>query len=132
MIDYIAIPFNPPAEESKTPELCEKWGFLFADRLRAAANPIFESRKGPPPQMPKLVVVLGMQSGDEGVEMLMQVLAKDADVVCKSQGAGQRVNESTKDSNLILSSIMNPKCKCLLGNGMIVNVMSKFDWMSLF
>jgi len=111
-------------EEAETHYLCDKWAFLFADGLRAASNPTVESRKGPPPQMPKIVVVLGMQSGDEGVEMLMQLLEKDADVVCKSQGTGQRDPESTTDGcNWLPNSIMNPKCKCLLGNGMAVDLL---------
>merc|ERR1712121_273854 len=79
--------------------------------------------------MPKLVVVIGMQSGDEGVEMLMRLLEKDADVVCKSQGSGRRRRAgATKDDlDLLPASILNTKCKCVLGNGMVIDLLKLLE-----
>ena len=101
---------------------------MFADGIRTALNPTAESRKGPPPQMPKLVVVLGMQSGDVGVEALVRHLAPEADVVCRCQGGEQwamgGVVTDGAAGHIMPYGMRNPKSICVIGNGMAIDVES--------
>jgi adenylosuccinate synthase len=73
-------------------------------------------------------VVLGTQWGDEGKGKLVDILAKQYDIVARAQGganAGHTIydDDGTKHKlHLIPSGILNPRAKCVIGNGVVVNL----------
>ena len=75
--------------------------------------------------MPRTVVV-GAQWGDEGKGKIIDILAKDADIVVRYQGgnnAGHTVINRCGEFvlHLVPSGIFNPKAKCVIGNGVVVD-----------
>ena len=85
--------------------------------------------------MPKLVVVLGMQSGDVGVEAFVRHLAPEADVVCRCQGGEQWADGAGEGGaggvvadgaagHIMPYGMRNPKSICVIGNGMAIDVES--------
>src|SRR5574342_925851 len=83
------------------------------------------------PYMSNLVVI-GAQWGDEGKGKIVDILAKDADVVVRYQGgsnAGHTVI-NTKDTfifHLIPSGILYRGTLCLIGNGVVVDPASLIE-----
>lgn len=74
--------------------------------------------------------VIGLQWGDEGKGKIVDAIANKFDVVVRYQGgdnAGHTIiaNDKTFKFNLIPSGILRG-CKCILGNGMVINP-SKFN-----
>ncbi|OGG99095.1 MAG: adenylosuccinate synthase [Candidatus Lambdaproteobacteria bacterium RIFOXYD1_FULL_56_27] len=72
------------------------------------------------------VIVIGSQWGDEGKGKLVDLLAERAGVVVRYQGgnnAGHTVKFSDKTFilHLIPSGILQPKVRCVLGNGMVIH-----------
>lgn len=75
--------------------------------------------------MPNIVVV-GAQWGDEGKGKIIDILAKDADVVARYQGghnAGHTVvvNDEEYILHLIPSGIIHPGKICMIGNGVVID-----------
>lgn len=75
--------------------------------------------------MPNLVVV-GVQWGDEGKGKIVDILARDADLVVRYQGgsnAGHTVinHRGTFVFHLIPSGILYPGKTCVIGNGVVVD-----------
>ena len=75
----------------------------------------------------KCTVVVGCQWGDEGKGKVVDVLAADADVVARYQGganAGHTVHAEGHEFVLhqIPSGILHPGKRCLLGNGVVVDL----------
>ncbi len=73
-----------------------------------------------------VTVVVGSQWGDEGKGKIIDLLSQDADIVARFQGganAGHTVIQNGKKTilHLIPSGILNPKCICLLGSGMVID-----------
>lgn len=80
----------------------------------------------------KVTVVLGAQWGDEGKGKVVDMLATDADVVCRCQGgnnAGHTVvaNGREFDFHLLPSGIINEKCISIIGNGVVIHLPGLFD-----
>ena len=80
----------------------------------------------------RCLVVLGCQWGDEGKGKIVDVLAEDADVVARYQGganAGHTVHVGDDEFVLhqIPSGILHPKKRCLLGNGVVVDIVGFFE-----
>ncbi|XP_025190970.1 adenylosuccinate synthetase isoform X1 [Melanaphis sacchari] len=80
----------------------------------------------------KVTVVLGAQWGDEGKGKVVDMLATDADLVCRCQGgnnAGHTVVVDNKefDFHLLPSGIINPNCKSVIGNGVVIHLPGLFD-----
>ena len=76
-------------------------------------------------------VVVGCQWGDEGKGKVVDVLAADADVVARYQGganAGHTVHAGGREFVLhqIPSGILHPGKRCLLGNGVVVDLAQFF------
>lgn len=72
------------------------------------------------------VIVIGSQWGDEGKGKLVDLLAERAGVVVRYQGgnnAGHTVKfaDQTFILHLIPSGILQPKVRCVLGNGMVIH-----------
>jgi adenylosuccinate synthase len=72
------------------------------------------------------VVVVGAQWGDEGKGKVIDILSRKADVVVRYQGgnnAGHTVIKGCGEFilHLIPSGILNPRVKCVIGNGVVVD-----------
>jgi adenylosuccinate synthase len=92
--------------------------------LRASAgvghSPVMESMK-------RCTVVVGAQWGDEGKGKIVDVLAAEADIVARYQGganAGHTVDVGGEEFILhqIPSGILHPGKRCLLGNGVVLDM----------
>jgi len=75
----------------------------------------------------RCTVVVGCQWGDEGKGKIVDVLAEDADIVARYQGganAGHTVHVGSEEFILhqIPSGILHPGKRCLLGNGVVLDV----------
>lgn len=76
-------------------------------------------------------VVVGCQWGDEGKGKVVDVLARDVDVIARYQGganAGHTVHVGDQEFILhqIPSGVLHPEKRCLLGNGVVVDVAQFF------
>jgi len=72
------------------------------------------------------VVVVGAQWGDEGKGKVIDILSRQADFVVRYQGgnnAGHTVVKGCGEFilHLIPSGILNPRVKCVIGNGVVVD-----------
>uniref|UniRef100_A0A3B4AB53 Adenylosuccinate synthetase n=1 Tax=Periophthalmus magnuspinnatus TaxID=409849 RepID=A0A3B4AB53_9GOBI len=79
----------------------------------------------------KVTVVLGAQWGDEGKGKVVDLLATEADIVCRCQGgnnAGHTVVVDGKeyDFHLLPSGIINPKSISLI-NGVVIHLPGLFE-----
>ncbi|ANZ77749.1 BA75_04711T0 [Komagataella pastoris] len=77
-------------------------------------------------------VVLGSQWGDEGKGKLVDVLCEDIDVCARCQGGNNAghtiiVNDVKYDFHMLPSGLVNPKCKNLIGSGVVVHLPSFFE-----
>ncbi|XP_058060861.1 adenylosuccinate synthetase-like [Anopheles bellator] len=80
----------------------------------------------------KVTVVLGAQWGDEGKGKVVDMLAAEADIVCRCQGgnnAGHTVVVDGKnfDFHLLPSGIIHEKCTSIIGNGVVIHLPSLFE-----
>ena len=76
--------------------------------------------------MSKADVIVGIQWGDEGKGKIVDKLAQEYDVVCRSQGghnAGHTIWVDGKKYalHLVPSGILNPKAVNIIGNGVVLN-----------
>lgn len=76
-------------------------------------------------------MVVGCQWGDEGKGKIVDVLAEDVDVVARYQGganAGHTVHVGEHEFILhqIPSGILHPHKRCLLGNGVVLDIVQFF------
>lgn len=74
-----------------------------------------------------LTAIVGINWGDEGKGRMVDLLAKDYDVVCRYQGGNNAghtvVNESGKFVlNLLPSGILRPEVVNVMGNGMVIDL----------
>ena len=77
-------------------------------------------------------VIVGCQWGDEGKGKIVDVLAEDVDVIARYQGganAGHTVHVGDEEFILhqIPSGILHPGKRCLLGNGVVLDVLQFFE-----
>lgn len=77
-------------------------------------------------------VVVGCQWGDEGKGKIVDVLAEDVDLVARYQGganAGHTVHVADEEFVLhqIPSGILHEGKRCLLGNGVVLDVLQFFE-----
>jgi adenylosuccinate synthase len=76
-------------------------------------------------------VVLGSQWGDEGKGKLVDVLSHSSDVCCRCQGGNNAghtvvVDDLKYDFHLLPSGLCSPRTVCVLGNGVVVNLVALF------
>jgi adenylosuccinate synthase len=76
--------------------------------------------------MPKNVVVVGAQWGDEGKGKIVDILTESADVVVRFQGGNNAGHTIYVDGekyvfHLIPSGILRKGKKCVLGNGVVID-----------
>ena len=77
-------------------------------------------------------VVVGCQWGDEGKGKIIDVLAEDVDIIARYQGganAGHTVHVGEEEFILhqIPSGILHEKTRCLLGNGVVLDIQQFFE-----
>ena len=80
----------------------------------------------------RCVVVVGCQWGDEGKGKIVDVLAQEVDAVARFQGganAGHTVHVGDREFVLhqIPSGILHPGKRCLLGNGVVLDLTQFFE-----
>jgi adenylosuccinate synthase len=85
----------------------------------------------------KADVIVGIQWGDEGKGKIVDKLAQEYDMVCRSQGghnAGHTiwVHGKRYALHLVPSGILNPKALNVIGNGVVVNPASIIKEMEQF
>ncbi len=73
------------------------------------------------------VVIVGTQWGDEGKGKIVDILTRHADIIVRFQGgpnAGHTVVVGDKQTILhqIPSGILHPEKKCVVGNGVVINL----------
>lgn len=71
-------------------------------------------------------VIVGAQWGDEGKGKIVDLLSVNADIVARFQGGANAGHTIVIDNqkfilHLIPSGILNPKSKCIIGNGVVVD-----------
>ena len=79
-----------------------------------------------------VTVVVGSQWGDEGKGKIVDLLSNNADIVARYQGganAGHTIVIEGKQYilHLIPSGILNPKAKCVIGNGVVIDPIALMD-----
>jgi adenylosuccinate synthase len=81
----------------------------------------------------RCTVVVGCQWGDEGKGKIVDVLAEDVDIVARYQGganAGHTVHVGDEEEfvlHQIPAGILHPGKRCLLGNGVVLDVQRFFE-----
>ncbi|KAI5606865.1 adenylosuccinate synthetase isozyme 2, partial [Silurus asotus] len=80
----------------------------------------------------KVIVVLGAQWGDEGKGKVVDLLAQDADMVCRCQGGNNAghtvvVDSVEYDFHLLPSGIINPNVTAFIGNGVVIHLPGLFE-----
>ncbi|KAM4771805.1 adenylosuccinate synthetase isozyme 2 isoform 1-T2 [Rhinophrynus dorsalis] len=80
----------------------------------------------------KVTVVLGAQWGDEGKGKVVDLLAQDADIVCRCQGGNNAghtvvVDSIEYDFHLLPSGIINPNVVAFIGNGVVIHLPGLFE-----
>jgi adenylosuccinate synthase len=82
---------------------------------------------------PQVIAVLGLQWGDEGKGKLVDVLAKQYDIVARAQGgsnAGHTIYDDAGNKyalHLVPSGILNAGTRCVIGNGVVVHLPSLME-----
>lgn len=79
-----------------------------------------------------VTLVLGSQWGDEGKGKIVDLLSSKAEIVARYQGganAGHTIVFGGKQYilHLIPSGILNPKTKCIIGNGVVIDPVALMD-----
>lgn len=79
-----------------------------------------------------MTVVLGAQWGDEGKGKVVDLLAQDADIVCRCQGGNNAghtvvVDSVEYDFHLLPSGIINPNVTAFIGNGVVIHLPGLFE-----
>ena len=87
--------------------------------------------------MSKADVIVGIQWGDEGKGKIVDKLAQEYDMVCRSQGGHNAGHTIWVDGvryalHLIPSGILNPKAVNVIGNGVVLNPESIIKEMEQF
>uniref|UniRef100_H3AR52 Adenylosuccinate synthetase n=1 Tax=Latimeria chalumnae TaxID=7897 RepID=H3AR52_LATCH len=80
----------------------------------------------------RVTVVLGAQWGDEGKGKVVDLLAQDADIVCRCQGGNNAghtvvVDSVEYDFHLLPSGIINPSVTAFIGNGVVIHLPGLFE-----
>jgi adenylosuccinate synthase len=87
--------------------------------------------------MSKADVIVGIQWGDEGKGKIVDKLAQEYDMVCRSQGGHNAGHTIWVDGvrfalHLVPSGILNPKATNIIGNGVVLNPASIIKEMEQF
>ncbi|XP_043931590.1 adenylosuccinate synthetase isozyme 2-like [Protopterus annectens] len=80
----------------------------------------------------RVTVVLGAQWGDEGKGKVVDLLAVDADIVCRCQGGNNAghtvvVDSVEYDFHLLPSGVINKNAISFIGNGVVIHLPGLFE-----
>ncbi|XP_062892244.1 adenylosuccinate synthase, like [Mobula hypostoma] len=80
----------------------------------------------------RVTVVLGAQWGDEGKGKVVDVLAQDAELVCRCQGGNNAghtvvVDSVEYDFHLLPSGVINKNATSFIGNGVVIHLPGLFE-----
>ncbi len=80
----------------------------------------------------KNIVVVGLQWGDEGKGKIIDLLAKNADIIARYQGGNNAGHTVVKGDlslifRLVPSGILNEEKICILGNGVVIDPLVLFE-----
>ncbi|XP_070980903.1 adenylosuccinate synthetase isozyme 2-like isoform X2 [Oncorhynchus clarkii lewisi] len=103
-----------------------------AEQNGAAHSTSIEPHVARPNVGNRVTVVLGAQWGDEGKGKVVDLLAQDADIVCRCQGGNNAghtvvVDSVEYDFHLLPSGIINPKVTAFIGNGVVIHLPGLFE-----
>ncbi|XP_072887408.1 adenylosuccinate synthetase isozyme 2-like [Hemitrygon akajei] len=91
-------------------------------------------RPGEPTAEPgnRVTVVLGAQWGDEGKGKVVDLLAQDAELVCRCQGGNNAghtvvVDSVEYDFHLLPSGVINKNATSFIGNGVVIHLPGLFE-----
>ncbi|CAG9464858.1 unnamed protein product [Pedinophyceae sp. YPF-701] len=107
-------------------------GGAAARRVRAAAAPA-QHRTVDSVRGEQVCVVLGTQWGDEGKGKLVDILAKEYQMVARAQGganAGHTIYDDAGNKyalHLVPSGILNQGAQCVVGNGVVMHAPGFFE-----
>uniref|UniRef100_H3BDJ1 Adenylosuccinate synthetase n=1 Tax=Latimeria chalumnae TaxID=7897 RepID=H3BDJ1_LATCH len=98
----------------------------------AAKRPKAEGNAQAANSQNKVVVVLGAQWGDEGKGKVVDLLAMDADIVCRCQGGNNAghtvvVDSVEYDFHLLPSGVINKNATSFIGNGVVIHLPGLFE-----
>ncbi|KAI4814674.1 adenylosuccinate synthase, like [Pseudochaenichthys georgianus] len=90
------------------------------------------SLRVPKEPLNKVTVVLGAQWGDEGKGKVVDLLAMDADIVCRCQGGNNAghtvvVDSVEYDFHLLPSGVLNKSATSFIGNGVVIHLPGLFE-----
>jgi adenylosuccinate synthase len=96
------------------------------DRWKGVEHPVSDAVS-----VGRCTVVVGGQWGDEGKGKIVDVLAREADLIARFQGganAGHTVHVGEEEFifHLIPSGILHPGKRCLMGNGVVLDPVQFF------
>uniref|UniRef100_A0A674AJL2 Adenylosuccinate synthetase n=1 Tax=Salmo trutta TaxID=8032 RepID=A0A674AJL2_SALTR len=99
---------------------------------RPRENGQVESLRTPKEPRNKVTVVLGAQWGDEGKGKVVDLLAMDADLVCRCQGGNNAghtvvVDSVEYDFHLLPSGVLNKTAVSFIGNGVVIHLPGLFE-----
>uniref|UniRef100_A0A673IVZ4 Adenylosuccinate synthetase n=1 Tax=Sinocyclocheilus rhinocerous TaxID=307959 RepID=A0A673IVZ4_9TELE len=100
--------------------------------LPAMSSDSVDSLRIPREPQNKATVVLGAQWGDEGKGKVVDLLAMDADIVCRCQGGNNAghtvvVDSVEYDFHLLPSGVLNKKATSFIGNGVVIHLPGLFE-----
>ncbi|TWW74978.1 Adenylosuccinate synthetase isozyme 2 [Takifugu flavidus] len=100
-------------------------------RPRESGSQVSSLRVPKEPQN-KVTVVLGAQWGDEGKGKVVDLLAMDADIVCRCQGGNNAghtvvVDSVEYDFHLLPSGVLNKNATSFIGNGVVIHLPGLFE-----
>ena len=77
-------------------------------------------------------IIVGSQWGDEGKGKIVDLLSSNAEIVARYQGGANAGHTIVIDGkqyilHLIPSGILNPKVKCVIGNGVVIDPIALLD-----
>jgi len=80
----------------------------------------------------KVTVILGAQWGDEGKGKLVDLVATEANLVCRCQGGNNAghtvvVGEKKYDFHLLPSGVVHQNCISVIGNGVVIHIQDMLD-----
>uniref|UniRef100_A0A8B9J5F6 Adenylosuccinate synthetase n=1 Tax=Astyanax mexicanus TaxID=7994 RepID=A0A8B9J5F6_ASTMX len=99
---------------------------------RSRESGAVEALRTPREPQNKVTVVLGAQWGDEGKGKVVDLLAMDADIVCRCQGGNNAghtvvVDSVEYDFHLLPSGVLNKKALSFIGNGVVIHLPGLFE-----
>ncbi|KAL7844484.1 hypothetical protein SRHO_G00230230 [Serrasalmus rhombeus] len=91
-----------------------------------------EALRTPREPQNRVTVVLGAQWGDEGKGKVVDLLAMDADIVCRCQGGNNAghtvvVDSVEYDFHLLPSGVLNKNAVSFIGNGVVIHLPGLFE-----